>query len=131
MADWVGDLAAALANRRLGQAGRAWEPDHGATADVALEVAHWRITSYILAQGIVLTTLLGRCALAEAEGESAYSEYLEEVAAAAEVLVADWQELLAACRRVGVPAEQIVGEGKTAYMTRSVVHLAQEIVGRK
>jgi hypothetical protein len=130
MADWASEIEVALSGPASGPAGGVWLPGRGTAAAPALAAAHDRATSHLLAQGIVLTTLLGRCALAEAEEDDAYLEYRRELAAAAVSLVADWQALLAVCRRAGVAAEQVVGKGKAACMTRSVIHLAQEIVGQ-
>ena len=128
MADWASDIEAALQGLAPGPAGRTRQPAHRSGSLLALEAVRGRATAHLLAQGIVLTTLLGRCALAEAEEDGACGEYRHELAVAAEAIVADWRALQGACRRTGVSSEQVVGEEGESHIARSVVRLAQEIV---
>ena len=130
MADWASDIEAALEGVAPGPAGRTQQPACWPASALAMEVVRGRATAHLLAQGIVLTTLLGRCALAEAEEDAACGEYRHELAEAAEAIVADWRALLGVCRRAGVPCEQLVGDGGESHAARSVVRLAQEIVAQ-
>ncbi len=129
MSDWADEVEEALASL-AGAAGGARHTDRRAPSSLAMEAANGKVTSHLLTRGIALTTLLGRCALAEAEDESDCGEYRRELAAAAKALIADWEALQAICRQVGISPERIVGKGEVAYMTRRVVHLAQKIVAR-
>ena len=121
MDDWTSRIETALEAAVPGPAGRGIPP-------LALAAVRGTAASHLLARGIVLTTLLGRCALAEAEGDCAGDEYRRELAEAAAAIVADWQALARLCARAGVAHEQVVGEAGESHMARGVVQLAQRIV---
>lgn len=96
---------------------------------LVLEAVQGNAIAYLLAQGVVLTTLLGQCAVAEVEGQSSSNEYRHELDVTAEAIVADWRALSDACQQVGLPVECIIGKNKEGFMTRSIVRMAQEVVG--